>query len=339
MSTKGTILVTGGTGYIGSHTVVALIEAGYQPVICDNLSNSTIKIIDQIEFITGQKVPFYQGDIRDNTFLQSLFQTFDFDAVIHFAAFKAVGESVQKPLSYYNNNISGLINLLTVMEENQVNQLIFSSSCTVYGFPKDQIKVTENTALGAPNSPYGWTKWMAEQIIRDSSNASSLKTCLLRYFNPIGAHESGLIGELPQGVPNNILPYMTQTAAGLREKLTVFGNDYPTDDGTCVRDYIHVMDLAEAHVKALSYTNEKVAVFNLGTGRGTSVLELIDAFEKAIGKAMNWEFGPKREGDVAAIYATVEKAEKELNWKCNRTVEQAILDAWKWEKYRLNNGL
>lgn len=338
MSTKGTILVTGGTGYIGSHTVVALIQAGYQPIIIDNLNNSISQIVDQIELLTDVNVPFFEGDIRNERFLNTLFSEHTIQAVIHFAAFKAVGESVEKPLEYYENNISGLISLLKVMKENHVNRIIFSSSCTVYGIPKDGFEVTEKTELGTPNSPYGWTKWMAEQILRDCAFTKSISPIMLRYFNPVGAHESGLIGELPQGIPNNILPYMTQTAAGLRDKLTVFGSDYPTADGTCIRDYIHVMDLAEAHVKALAYEGA-FNTFNLGTGSGTSVLELIAAFEKALGTKMNWTFGPKREGDVAAIFAKVDLAEKELEWNCSRTVEQAIQDAWKWEKYRLEHGL
>lgn len=338
MQIPKTVLVTGGTGYIGSHTVVALIEAGYTPIIVDNLANSKSSIVQQIEAITGKTLSFFEGDIRDAQTLKSIFSTHTIDAVIHFAAFKAVGESVEKPLEYYDNNLAGLIALLHVMQEYHVKQLIFSSSCTVYGVPTSGFEVTENTALGTPNSPYGWTKWMAEQILRDCTQAGLIEPILLRYFNPVGAHESGLIGELPQGVPNNILPYMTQTAAGIREKLTVFGSDYPTPDGTCIRDYIHVMDLAEAHVKALSCQQEQHNTFNIGTGAGTSVLELIDAFEAAIGMKMNWEFGPRREGDVAAIYAQVALAEKTLNWSCKRTVKQAILDAWKWEQYRIEHG-
>ena len=339
MGKRKQILVTGGAGYIGSHTVVALTEAGYKPIILDNFSNSEKHILKQLEQITGQTIEAVEGDVRDEKVLSDLFSRFDIYGVIHFAAYKAVGESVQDPLKYYDNNLTGLVSLLKSMHQAEVKRFVFSSSCTVYGIPEGNICVTEESPLGIPSSPYGWTKWMGERIIQDTVTAMNLGAVILRYFNPIGAHESGLIGELPQGVPNNILPYMTQTAAGLREQLTVFGNDYPTPDGTCIRDYIHVVDLAEAHVKALEVKANSVRIYNLGTGLGTSVLELIHAFEEATGKPMNWTFGPRRDGDVTAIYAKVDRAKEELGWVAKRTVGQAIKDAWKWETYRIEHEI
>lgn len=339
MNNRKQILVTGGAGYIGSHTVVALIEAGYEPIIIDNFSNSKRSMIKQVEQIVNEKVQVITGDVRDEALLNELFKANKIEAVIHFAASKAVGESVENPLMYYDNNLIGLLTLLKCMKENDVKQLVFSSSCTVYGIPENDICVTESTPLGTPNSPYGWTKWMSEQLLKDVAATKAIEVVLLRYFNPVGAHSSGLIGELPQGIPNNILPYMTQTAVGLREQLTVFGNDYPTVDGTCIRDYIHVVDLAEAHVKALGVHASSPKIFNLGTGIGTSVLELIAAFENATGKKMNWTFGQRRSGDVAAIYAKVDLAEKELGWKAKRNVSEAVQDAWRWENYRIKNGL
>lgn len=340
MDSKKHILVTGGAGFIGSHTVVELIEAGYEPVIFDNFSNSKPRMIEQIEKIVQRPVTYFEGDVCSKQQLENAFERYRFEGVIHFAAYKAVGESVEHPLKYYSNNLSGLLVLLDVMREFDVRKFVFSSSCTVYGIPENDICVTEETPLGVPNSPYGWTKWMDEQIIQDVAKSNRFHAVLLRYFNPIGAHVSGFIGELPQGVPNNILPYMTQTAAGIREKLTVFGNDYNTPDGTCVRDYIHVVDLAQAHVKALSIAeNQAVQILNLGTGTGTSVLELIHAFEAALGKPMPWEFGPRRSGDVEAIYASVAKAKQVLGWEAQRSVKEAIRDAWRWENYRLENEI
>lgn len=339
MNNPKQILVTGGAGYIGSHTVVALIQAGFNPIILDNFSNAKRAMIQQVEEIVGEKLIVVEGDVRDEDLVTKICSANKIEAVIHFAAFKAVGESVQNPLSYYDNNLVGLISLLKVMKKQGIKQLIFSSSCTVYGVPENGNCVTEETPLGKPNSPYGWTKWMAEQILLDVAQSDLLEVVLLRYFNPVGAHESGLIGELPQGIPNNILPYMTQTAAGIREQLTVFGNDYPTKDGTCIRDYIHVVDLAEAHVQALEVKATSPKIYNLGTGVGTSVLELIKAFEEATGKSMNWTFGPRRSGDVAAIYAKADLAAKELGWHAKRTVKEAVKDAWRWENYRISHGL
>lgn len=334
------ILVTGGAGYIGSHTCVELTQKGYTPVILDNFSNSHRTTIEQVERITGTHIPVRAGDCTDAQTLKQLFDEFSFAGVIHFAAFKAVGESVSNPLGYYSNNLNGLLTLLSQMQESGVRKLVFSSSCTVYGTPEGTSSVTENTPLGIPNSPYGWTKWMGEQILRDAALANpELRVVLLRYFNPVGAHESGIIGEFPQGIPNNILPYITQTASGVLEQLTVFGSDYPTPDGTCIRDFIHVSDLAEAHISALEYMNHKagLSVFNIGTGEGTSVLELIAAFEQATGKKLNWKFGPRRAGDVTEIYADTSFATKELQWKARRTVSQAVKDAWKWELNRIAN--
>jgi UDP-glucose 4-epimerase len=340
MSESKEILVTGGTGFIGSHTVVALFEQGYTPVILDNCSNSTQSIVKQISLITGRECAFYQGDMRDKTFLKSVFEKHSFAGVIHFAAFKAVAESVEKPLYYYDNNLISLINLLACLEEFQVNKIVFSSSCTVYGVDNSLEPLNEQMPVGKPNSPYGWTKWMAEQMLIDIAGKTNLKPVFLRYFNPIGAHVSGKLGELPLGPPNNVLPYITQTAAGLRKELTIFGKDYDTPDGTCVRDYIHVMDVAKAHVKALSYDFDSTfEVFNLGTGKGTSVLELVQLFEKVTGKPLNYQFGSRRPGDVDALFADVSKAKKFLNWNTERTIEDAILDAWKWEQYRLENEI
>ena len=334
------ILVTGGTGFIGSHTIVALVELGYTPVILDNCSNSSQAIIKQITLITGKECAFYHGDMRDKEFLRSVFSKHTIGGVIHFASFKAVAESVEKPLHYYDNNLVSLIHLLDCMEEFGVNKIVFSSSCTVYGVENALEPLTETMPVGKPNSPYGWTKWMAEQILIDIAAKSKLRPVFLRYFNPIGAHKSGKLGELPLGPPNNVLPYITQTVAGLRKELTIFGKDYDTPDGTCVRDYIHVADVAEAHVKALSYPfDADFEVFNLGTGKGTSVLELVHLFEKVTGKKVNYHFGPRRPGDVDALFADVSKAKDFLNWNTERTIEDAILDAWKWEQYRLENEI
>lgn len=342
MEKAGKILVTGGAGYIGSHTVIELIEQGYTPVILDNFSNAHPSVLPLIETIAGKPVIAVEGDCMDDDVLRKVFSEHDFSGVIHFAAFKAVGESVENPLKYYRNNLFSLVQLLLVMKEFKVKKLVFSSSCTVYGTPAGTAKVDEETQLGVPGSPYGWTKFMCEQILRDAVKADlSLQVIFLRYFNPIGAHPSGKIGEFPQGIPNNILPYMTQTASGVLPQLTVYGDDYPTPDGTCIRDYIHVSDLADAHIRALDYLDVDVprdlAVFNIGTGNGVSVLELIAAFEKATGKPLNWKFGPRRPGDVVEIYADAHSAAEKMNWKATRTIDDAVRDAWKWEQNRLAN--
>lgn len=327
------ILVTGGTGYIGSHTVVELFDAGYEPILIDDFSNSTPEFLSRLENLCGKPVQFRQGSCCDKSFLQEVFREFDINGVIHFAAFKAVGESVDDPGKYYHNNITGLLNIMDVMEEFHVEKLIFSSSCTVYGEPEGSSIVFENSPLGKPNSPYGWTKWMNEQIIRDYVVKGKLKALLLRYFNPVGAHKSGLIGELPVGRPNNIVPFITQTAIGLREELVVFGNDYNTEDGTCIRDYVHVSDIAKAHIAALDYAgNENPAAFNLGTGKGTSVLELITLFEEISGVKLNWSFGQRRAGDIPEIYANTDKAKNELHWQTTLTVKDALADSWRWEQ-------
>jgi UDP-glucose 4-epimerase len=334
------ILVTGGTGFIGSHTVVELINLGFEPIILDNCSNSSQSILKQITLITGKECIFYNGDMRDLEFLRTVFKNHSFAGVIHFAAFKAVAESVEKPLYYYDNNLGSFINLLKCLEEFEVEKVVFSSSCTVYGVANSLDPLTEKMPVGKPNSPYGWTKWMAEQMLIDIAEKTKLRPIFLRYFNPIGAHDSGKLGELPLGPPNNVLPYITQTAAGLRKELTIFGKDYDTPDGTCVRDYIHVMDVAKAHVKSLTYRFEApYDVFNLGTGKGTSVLELVQLFEKITQKPLNYKFGARRPGDVDALYADVSKANKFLNWNTERTIEDAILDAWKWEQYRLEHEI
>lgn len=330
------ILVTGGLGYIGSHTVVELVKNGYTPVIVDNLSNSHIEVYDWIAEIIQQRPPFYELDCCNLEALSKVFNDHpDIEGVIHFAAFKAVGESVQYPAKYYANNLNSLVSILKLMDQYNVPYLAFSSSCTVYGIPESAIQVTEQTPLQKANSPYGETKSMSEQIIKDICSATAIKASLLRYFNPIGAHPSAMIGELPIGVPNNLVPFITQTAAGLREKLSIFGQDYETSDGTCVRDYIHVSDLADAHVKAISYLKsqeEQVSIFNLGTSQGNSVTEVVQAFEKVSGVKLNYEYTDRRLGDVPAIYADASKANNILGWKCNYNLEDSLLTAWKWQQ-------
>ncbi|NDC31497.1 MAG: UDP-glucose 4-epimerase GalE [Bacteroidetes bacterium] len=330
------ILVTGGTGYIGSHTVVELQNAGYEVVVIDNFDNSHPSVLLNIEKITGKKVIFEKIDIRDKKSLKDFVSNNkDIDAIIHFAASKAVGESVEKPLKYYENNVGGTLNLLEAMQENGIENIVFSSSCTVYG--EATPPVNEDAPIMIAQSPYGNTKQICEEVLLDQTNASNLKTVSLRYFNPVGAHDSALIGELPLGVPNNLVPYITQTAIGKREILTVFGNDYNTPDGTCIRDFIHVVDLAKAHIKAVEYlTNKKYkssfSVFNLGTGKGSSVLEVIQTFEKVTQVKLNYKIGSRRGGDITQIYAGCEKAESELGWKTERDLENCMKTAWDWEK-------
>lgn len=331
------VLVTGGAGYIGSHTVVSLVEAGYTPIIVDDFRNSEEWIVNRVNELTNTLVTVYNCDCNDKVALKSVFeQEKDISSVIHFVADKAVGESVQNPLKYYHNNIGSLVTLLELMKEFEIDDLVFSSSCTVYGEP-DKMPVSEETPIQKATSPYGNTKIICEQIIQDQKAAHpNLNAVLLRYFNPIGAHPSAKIGELPQGIPNNLVPYLTQTAAGEREILTVFGNDYDTADGTCLRDYIHVCDLAEAHVKSLDYmtnnSNDDVHIFNVGTGDGVSVLEIINTFESSTGLKLNWKFGPRRAGDVVQIYAEAEKVNKDLNWKHRYSVKDALEHSWAWEK-------
>ncbi|WP_119328059.1 UDP-glucose 4-epimerase GalE [Cysteiniphilum halobium] len=327
------ILITGGTGFIGSHTVVEFLTAGLDVVILDNLYNSSDKVINQIKEITNKKPIFVKGDIRDKNILQQVFGQYDIKMVIHFAALKAVGESVFKPLEYYDNNVAGTLNLLKVMQQNNVKSFVFSSSATVYGNPKE-IPITENCPIGTPTNPYGVSKVMVEKILQDLAFADNQwSIALLRYFNPVGAHKSGLIGELPNGVPNNLLPYLTQVVSGKLAKLSVFGNDYNTPDGTGVRDYIHVVDLALGHLKAYEYIKDKKGcyVWNLGTGNGYSVLEVIDAFEKATGEKVPFEIKPRRAGDIDECWADCSKAKKELNWQATRDIQQMMIDSWRWQ--------
>lgn len=327
------ILVTGGAGYIGSHTVVELLNAGHDVVVLDNLYNSSEKAIDRVEEITGKKVKFYKGDILSMEDLNRVFDAEPIDAVIHFAGLKAVGESVRKPIEYYTNNISGTLNLLEAMRNHNVKNIIFSSSATVYGDPAE-IPITENCPKGTCTNPYGWTKWMLEQILEDVHTADpEWNVMLLRYFNPIGAHESGRIGEDPKGIPNNLLPYVAQVAVGKLKEVGVFGNDYPTPDGTGVRDYIHVVDLAKGHVAALDQIkhNAGLKVYNLGTGQGSSVLDVIHAFEKACGHEIPYSIKPRREGDIAACYAKCDLAKEELGWTAEYDIDDMCESSWKWQ--------
>lgn len=332
------VLVTGGAGYIGSHTCVELLNAGYAITVVDNLSNSCEEALRRVKHITGKDFTFYKGDIRDKAFLEEVFQKEKIDCVIHFAGLKAVGESVKKPLTYYQNNITGTLNLCDVMQEHQVKNIVFSSSATVYGDPKT-VPITEDAPKGTCTNPYGWTKWMIEQILTDLHTADAQwNVILLRYFNPIGAHESGLIGENPKGIPNNLMPYITQVAVGKLPKLGVFGDDYDTPDGTGVRDYIHVVDLAKGHVKAVQKLSEKkgVLVYNLGTGNGYSVLDLVKAFEKACGKKIPYEIKPRRSGDIATCYADPSLAKKELGWEAQKDLDDMCADSWRWQKNNPN---
>ena len=331
------VLVTGGAGYIGSHTVVELVKSGYDPIILDDYRNSDSSVLKRLSQIIGFEPRHVVCDVCDQNRIEEIVETYSISGVIHFAAYKAVGESVENPLKYYSNNIAGLVSVLSVLKKRPEIPFVFSSSCTVYGEPMGLKEVNENTAKSIPTSPYGYTKWLGEQIIDDLFISNKqLRMMSLRYFNPIGAHESALIGELPVGKPNNLLPFITQTAADIHEKLVIFGKDYPTTDGTCVRDYIHVVDLAEAHVKAMDYllSIEEGCheIVNVGTGKGTSVLELVRAFEKENNMELNYVFGPKRSGDVIEIYANVDYAFSLLGWRSSRNIKDAVRDAWKWEK-------
>lgn len=328
------ILLAGGAGYIGSHTAVELLEAGYEVVIVDNYNNSSPEAVKRIEEITGKKAETFEADIKDKGKVLKIMQDTKPDCVIHFAGLKAVGESVRLPIEYYRNNIDTTLTLLECMKESGVPSIVFSSSATVYGEEND-IPYVETMRRGSCSNPYGWTKYMMEQILEDAAKADEeLSVVLLRYFNPIGAHSSGRIGEDPQGIPNNLMPYISQVAVGRRDHLTIFGNDYPTKDGTCRRDYIHVMDLANGHLKAVEFADKKkgVEVFNLGTGEPYSVLEIVDAFEKANGIKIKYEFGERRAGDIPEFWADSTKAQEVLGWKTERSIEDMCRDTWNWQK-------
>ena len=343
---KQTILVTGGTGFIGSHTTVELQQAGYNVVIVDNLSNSKIEVLDGIEKITGVRPAFETVDLREKNAVEAVFEKYpQIEGIIHFAASKAVGESVEKPLLYYRNNIVSLINLLELMPKYNVKGIIFSSSCTVYGQPsEDNLPVTEEAPIQKALSPYGNTKQINEEIICDYIHSGApIKSIILRYFNPIGAHPSAYIGELPNGVPMNLIPFVTQTAIGVRKELKIFGNDYNTPDGTCIRDYIYVVDLAKAHVAAMARVLEQdtdaVEVFNVGTGKGVSTLEVVEGFEKATGVKVNWSYAPRREGDIEKVWGNVDKANNVLGWKAETPLEDVLASAWRWQKKLREDGI
>ena len=343
---KHTILVTGGTGFIVRHTTVELQNAGYKVVIVDNLSNSQANVVDGIEKITGIRPAFEQVDCCDLEAMDAVFAKYpDIEGIIHFAASKAVGESVEKPLLYYRNNFVSLINLLELMPKHNVKGIIFSSSCTVYGQPDpENLPVSESAPIKPAESPYGNTKQVNEEIIRDTINSGSpIKAILLRYFNPIGSHPTAIIGEMPNGVPMNLIPYVTQTAMGIREQLKIFGNDYDTPDGTCIRDYIYVVDLAKAHVKAmervLDTDNAALEVFNIGTGKGVSTKEIVDAFERATGVKLNWAFAPRRSGDIEKVWADPKKANEVLGWHAETNLDDTLRSAWNWQKKLREEGI
>ncbi len=332
------ILVTGGAGFIGSHTCVELLEAGYDVIIMDNLYNASPKAVERIEKITGKPVTFVNADMTDRAAMNELFDREQIDAVIHFAGYKAVGESVRKPIEYYTNNINGTLILTDVMRAHNVKKIIFSSSATVYGDPAF-VPITEECPKGTCTNPYGWTKWMLEQILTDIHTADpEWQVILLRYFNPIGAHKSGLLGEDPKGIPNNLLPYVAQVAIGKLEKLGVFGDDYDTPDGTGVRDYIHVVDLANGHVKAIERLakGSGVEIYNLGTGHGYSVLQVVKAFEKACGHEVPYEIKPRRAGDIATCYCDPTKAKEVLGWEAEYGIEEMCADSWRWQSMNPN---
>ena len=346
---KQTILVTGGTGFIGSHTTVELQQAGYDVVIVDNLSNSKADVVDGIERITGIRPAFEKVDLRDKEATEAVFKKYPaITGIIHFAASKAVGESVERPLLYYRNNIISLVNLLELMPQYDVKGIIFSSSCTVYGQPTpENLPVTEEAPIQKALSPYGNTKQINEEIITDYIHSGApIKSIILRYFNPIGAHPSAEIGELPNGVPMNLIPFVTQTAIGVRKQLKIFGNDYNTPDGTCIRDYIYVVDLAKAHVAAMARVLDadvtdaaNPEVFNIGTGKGVSTLEVVEGFEKATGVKVNWAYAPRREGDIEKVWGNVDKANKVLGWKADTPLEDVLASAWKWQEKLRRDGI
>ncbi|EKO3942179.1 UDP-glucose 4-epimerase GalE [Vibrio fluvialis] len=327
------VLITGGMGYIGSHTCVQMIAAGMTPIMVDNLCNAKAEVLNRIEALTGVRPAFYQGDIRDEAFLDSVFAKHDVQAVIHFAGLKAVGESVSKPIEYYDNNVNGTLVLVRSMRKAGVKSLVFSSSATVYGDPQT-VPITETSPTGATTNPYGRSKYMVEQCLADLVVAEpEWSITLLRYFNPVGAHPSGTMGEDPQGIPNNLMPFIAQVAVGRREKLAVFGNDYATPDGTGIRDYIHVMDLADGHIAALQAvgTQAGLHIYNLGTGKGSSVLDMVNAFSQACGKAVPYEICPRRPGDIAECWASTEKAQRELGWQAKLSLADMTADTWRWQ--------
>jgi len=328
------ILVTGGTGYIGSHTIIELLRNEHTAAVVDNLSNSSKESLRRIEKITRSKIPFYNIDVRNTDALEKVFSENDIDAVIHFAGLKSVGESISQPVKYYDNNIGSTLVLIETMKKCNVKRLVFSSSAAVYGTPSElPLSETSQVGIGITN-PYGQTKFMIEQILQDLSKSdSSMEITILRYFNPIGAHSSGLIGEDPNNIPNNLLPYISQVAVGKLKKVSVFGNDYDTPDGTGVRDYIHVVDLAKGHVAALKHIKQGISIYNLGTGKGVSVIELISAFKKASNTDIPYQISPRRDGDIASCYATAEKANKELNWRANKSIDEACKDSWRWQSH------
>ena len=331
------VLVTGGAGYIGSHTCVELIQKGYRPVVVDNLCNASVKSLERVEEITGAAIPFHEGDVRDEALLEQIFGQYKIDCVIHFAGLKAVGESVSMPLTYYDNNLNSTMTLCRVMDRWNVRSIVFSSSATVYS-GDNEMPLREDSRTGNCTNPYGWTKYMCEQILRDIAEADPRwSVVLLRYFNPVGAHASGAIGEHPNGTPNNLMPYIAQTAVGKREHLNVFGNDYPTPDGSNIRDYIDVVDLARAHVVAIARliegkNKENYEIFNIGTGRAVSVLELVNTFERVNELKLNYKVAPRRPGDVVAIWADTTHANEELGWKAERSLDDTLRSAWAWEK-------
>jgi UDP-glucose 4-epimerase len=331
------ILITGGCGFIGSHTCVELQNAGFDVVIADNLSNSKEEVVDNIAKIIGKRPDFIKADLSNEEQCNKVFDTFtDIEGIINFAAYKAVGESMQKPIEYYKNNLGILLNVMDNMKRKNINYFVQSSSCTVYGEP-DELPIKESSPIKDATSTYGHTKQIVEQMLGFITSSTNIRAIALRYFNPIGAHPTALIGELPNGVPNNLLPFITQTAAGIRKELVVFGNDYPTPDGTCIRDYIHVVDLAKAHVVAINRLIEKknkkaLEFFNIGTGRGYSVLEIINSFEKTTGQKLNWRFGPRREGDIIKIWADTTFAKEELGWQAKEDIDSMTSSAWKWQQ-------